>query len=838
MKSRNKLIASFLLVALLLLAAMGCCFCWHCPSRLYAPESHGLFWRQLIWNGIGLTAFCAAWLAGWKRLLKVAPWLMLVWLLACVAAQFGYPVNGSHRWLRLGYVDINVRTLFLPVFALFVAWLHDRKWLRTWMEWAAIAVALVALVGFVATNESLIERLKAYVDPGRWMMDRAYMARQLQLAFDEARWFGDAGRSLGFLPCAENDGMMSASALMFGKWFPVAVVALFSFICALLTLVICGTDDKAKRRYALMFGLWLVFPAAYCFLHSLALMPVVGMSPALASYGGTAVLTAWFGVGVLAAMLSGEDVGTEGLRTARRVCVIWCGSVVLSVVAVVIAPGRETWVPHSHLKFAEPRPSDMEFGEFGLMAKRGSILAADCSELACSERGWRFYLDPCIAASPSVYDKEHFTEIAEGLGIPVATLLEGYARTDSNDLFLLCCEAAHELGVPMQPLFEANSRKGAVTQHLPRHIFLKEVPDGDAAVEYFDHKRNWLTKQAGIMKEPIQKRVYPLGEAAAAVVGFMHGGAHTDAPQGAGGLEWCCDRTLAGMHGVYDLDLPLKERMERAKPKPGEDVRTTLDPETQKIVFDAIASAGSANGAESAWGIVMEIPSGEISAMASWPSFDPSMSRSLDVWSSSLAVNRAARSLFEPGDLIKPVVGAIALDGGSAVLDKERLHEGLRRFGFGAKTCAEGMEGEEVGIFAGSAELWNNGAEDCVAIGFGIAVTGLQIVQAYATLANHGAKVTPRVLATVSSADDDDQVVSTDAADAAVRSIRDGVMISKVRMVENGVYSQTSHVMSCVGLFPCENPQYVIAVSFVKPDHVRSCEEVARPVLVAIADAL
>ena len=54
---KNKVMVVLVAVATAL-AAMGCWFCWHCPSRIYAE--HELFWRQLVWNGIGLAALCAS----------------------------------------------------------------------------------------------------------------------------------------------------------------------------------------------------------------------------------------------------------------------------------------------------------------------------------------------------------------------------------------------------------------------------------------------------------------------------------------------------------------------------------------------------------------------------------------------------------------------------------------------------------------------------------------------------------------------------------------------------------------------------------------------------------
>ena len=90
--NKSKAIVVVLFAATAALAAMGCWFCWQCPSRIYPPEAHGLFWRQLAWNGVGLSVFAAAWLVGWKRLLKAAPWLMAAWFVAIAVAQFSSPV--------------------------------------------------------------------------------------------------------------------------------------------------------------------------------------------------------------------------------------------------------------------------------------------------------------------------------------------------------------------------------------------------------------------------------------------------------------------------------------------------------------------------------------------------------------------------------------------------------------------------------------------------------------------------------------------------------------------------------------------------------------------------
>lgn len=295
----NKISAWILVAATMLLAVMGCWFCWHCPSRIY--EVHELFWRQLAWNVIGITAFVGAWAFGWKRLLKAAPWLMAAWLLAFGVAQASMAVRGTHRWVSFGPIRVNVVTCFMPVFALFVAWLHERKLVRPWMERTTLAVVALCLVWMIVGNEWRMDRLVAFLNPEDQRYDKAYMSYQLSAALSDAKWFGCAGKDLALLPCPESDGMMSAAALMFGKWFPSAIVVLFAVSCSALGIVLKYAENESRRRYVLLFGLWLIVPTAYCLLHSFALLPVAGMSPALVSYGGTAVVMAWFGLGTLMA---------------------------------------------------------------------------------------------------------------------------------------------------------------------------------------------------------------------------------------------------------------------------------------------------------------------------------------------------------------------------------------------------------------------------------------------------------------------------------------------------------------------------------------------------------
>ena len=470
------------------------------------------------------------------------------------------------------------------------------------------------------------------------------------------------------------------------------------------------------------------------------------------------------------------------------------------------------------LRTREWRDEEFEFAEFGPVTKRGRILAADGSPLAYTVRVWRFHVDPLIPERKTGFAIHYVKDVAEGLRLDELKVREAYLNKSS------------------------------------RYVFLADAEDGGPAHEWYVRNRS-LAKRAGLIRKPVQKRVYPLGAAAAAVVGFMHGEPDLPAPpQGAGGLEWAFDKKLSVMAAVASAVSAAPDGSSESEPwrQQGADIQTTLVPGVQKALAAALAAACATNGAESAFALVMKVASGEIAAMASWPTFDPSMRRTFDKWDPEMAMNRAAQTVFEPGGLAKPIVRAITLDCGVAAdvtnaissVGVEKFHAALRRFGFGSKTGTAGISGEEVGILASKPEFWeiDTTAPGSVGMGHGFAATGLQVAQAYATLANHGTLVRP-VLVRGEAAAESRQIVSTNAAAAVVRMLK-SPMPSTVQMCERDsetrqtVYSPTNFVASCAGFHPAEKPEYVVVVSFTKPKSAHTSEEVAVPAWCGIADQL
>jgi cell division protein FtsI (penicillin-binding protein 3) len=155
----------------------------------------------------------------------------------------------------------------------------------------------------------------------------------------------------------------------------------------------------------------------------------------------------------------------------------------------------------------------------------------------------------------------------------------------------------------------------------------------------------------GVSFEEEERRVYPLGDSAAHVIGFTDKG-------GAG---------LAGMELAFDSDI---RRQAGQGP-----FQTSIDLRVQAALDDELRKAAEKFGVNDAVGIVTNIHTGEVLALSSWPTYDanaPGASPPTNM------VNRAAASVYEPGSVFKVFSMAMALDSGSATLQSTYNVESLQ----------------------------------------------------------------------------------------------------------------------------------------------------------------
>lgn len=326
--------------------------------------------------------------------------------------------------------------------------------------------------------------------------------------------------------------------------------------------------------------------------------------------------------------------------------------------------------------------------------------------------------------------------------------------------------------------------------------------------------RNEL-KFRGLYWQEEQKRYYPLGSLAANVVGF------SDLEDiGQAGIELSQDKFLRGQTIERWQERDRLGRIYESETKEGEpskDVYLTISASIQYKVEKALKLGVERARAKAGTAIVLDPKTGEILAMASYPTFDPN--KYWEAQNDSFA-NRAIQNVFSPGSIFKIVVYSAALDkqiisnpaqtvncdkGYVVIADrrfddkhcrdkisyfeavavssnlvaiktaqqvgKENFFRYIQAFGFGKKTGVE-LPAESSGL-VNSPEKWSDLSLASMAIGYEIGVTALQMASAFSAIANNGIRVSPHIIKEIRAGDNtviykpevrESQIISSEVA--------------------------------------------------------------------------
>ncbi|WP_431286600.1 penicillin-binding transpeptidase domain-containing protein [Roseateles chitinivorans] len=198
------------------------------------------------------------------------------------------------------------------------------------------------------------------------------------------------------------------------------------------------------------------------------------------------------------------------------------------------------------------------------------------------------------------------------------------------------------------------------------------------------------------------QRRYPDGEIVAALVGF------TDVDhRGQEGVERSFDSELTGTDGVRAvtqdrLGRAVADAPETVVAVDGRDVRLTLDARIQLLAFRRVKLAVDGHLAKSGSVVVLDARTGDMLAMANYPSFDPNERRH---WRQEQLRNRAASDAIEPGSVAKPITMATALDLGR-VRPETVFDTGPGRLRFEGATISDvGRFGVLTSLFVGMAPI-------------------------------------------------------------------------------------------------------------------------------------
>ena len=173
-------------------------------------------------------------------------------------------------------------------------------------------------------------------------------------------------------------------------------------------------------------------------------------------------------------------------------------------------------------------------------------------------------------------------------------------------------------------------------------------------------------KLPGIGQDKEYRRFYPSGEMTAHVVGFTG----VD-DKGLEGVELAFQGQLLGHPGSRSV---IRDRRGQIvedvgsihMPQDGKDIRLSLDGKLQYLAYSALKQAVAESKAKAGGVVVADVKTGEILALANWPTYNPNNRERL---SGAQLRNRAVTDTFEPGSTLKPFGVALALDAGKVRYD-------------------------------------------------------------------------------------------------------------------------------------------------------------------------
>ena len=314
------------------------------------------FQRQLMFVGLGLVAATIAMAIPttvWEKYSMVLLGAGIVLLLVVLIPGIGHEVNGSRRWLRLGFMNFQASELARVLLLTYVASYAVRRadelrsdfkgFVRPVLVLGGAAVLLLlepdfgaatvllatgiavlflagarlthlivpivvgvaGLAVLAVTSPYRLRRLVAFRDPWGDPFDSGFQLVQSLIAIGRGEWFGvglgSSVQKLFYLPEAHTDFVFAVLAEEFGFAGVVVVLSLFAVLVG-RALTISRNAAHAGLQFqsyvAASIGIWLGLQAFVNIGVNTGLLPTKGLTLPLLSYGGSSMLVtlAWLGV--------------------------------------------------------------------------------------------------------------------------------------------------------------------------------------------------------------------------------------------------------------------------------------------------------------------------------------------------------------------------------------------------------------------------------------------------------------------------------------------------------------------------------------------------------------
>ena len=442
---------------------------------------------------------------------------------------------------------------------------------------------------------------------------------------------------------------------------------------------------------------------------------------------------------------------------------------------------------------------------------------------------------------------------------------------------------------------EAVIRRAVRTRNSPQYVRL--ATDVDMGVE----DRRWFDDIPGVRLEQRFSRRYNYGTTAAHVLGHVNRDL-----EGLSGLELQYDHVLAGVPGRRAAQ---KDRQGVRKliaggavfePVHGESIRLTIDLVRQTILEEELARGVAESGANWGTAIAMDPRTGAILAISNVPTYDPNRPGS---YATESRRNHAVTDQIEPGSTFKLISAVAALESGAVSMqdsvetgpgwmvqygrtlkdthphgtitfadvikvssnvgtamvaeriDKGQFYQYARNFGFGQMTYVD-LPGEVDGTVK-RPSVWSRPTQSAMSRGYEIESTPLQMLAAYAALANDGVLMRPYVVQERRDATGDvvwqaepeavrrvfrpetaellkpafESVVDDGTATSAqIDGLRIAGKTGTAMKTKNGRYAEGAYRATFVGFFPVDDPRVAMIVIMDEPKSSIYGGSVAAPV--------
>ena len=401
-------------------------------------------------------------------------------------------------------------------------------------------------------------------------------------------------------------------------------------------------------------------------------------------------------------------------------------------------------------------------------------------------------------------------------------------------------------------------------------VFLKRQVDPEVAQQI----RRLEIPGIGLNNE--YRRHYPEGEAMAHVIGFTN-----VEDRGQEGIELARDKDLAAQTGkrrvvVDRLGRIVNDIAILQFPKNGQDLQLSIDSKVQYIAYNALKSAVEKHKAKAGGAVVLDVRTGEILALANWPSYNPNLRKAL---TGEQLRNRVLTDTFEPGSTMKPFPVALVMEQGKVQADTNmvigqklligpkpitdaHLHGMLtvsqviqKSSNIGTAKLALQLEPREMwdlfaavgfgqapnigfpGAVAGRLhphQKWGQSDQARMSFGYGISTSLFQLARAYTIFARDGElvpttilrnpeyKLGTRVISAKTAVEMRNMLETvTEQGGTAIRARADGFRVGgktgTSHKVEGKGYAANKYRAFFVGLAPISAPRIVVAVMVDEP---------------------